>query len=111
MLVGKNMGRKCSHCGNLGHNSRTCTSQKESLRLFGVQLNLSCASSSSSSSSSLVSLKKCFSVDSLSSPSTSSSSSSCSGSLLVPVGENIDKFSNGFLFDGLLGRTQERKKG
>lgn len=110
MLVGKNMGRKCSHCGNLGHNSRTCTSQKESLRLFGVQLNLSCASSSSSSSSSLVSLKKCFSVDCLSSPSTSSSSS-CSGSLLVPVGENIDKFSNGFLFDGLLGRTQERKKG
>ncbi|KAF2304349.1 hypothetical protein GH714_030356 [Hevea brasiliensis] len=103
------MGRKCSYCGSIGHNSRTCTFHKESLKLFGVQLNLTFPSSSSSSSS-LVSLTKSSSVDCLSSPSTASSST-CSRSSLATVEENVDTFSNGYLSDGLLGRTQERKKG
>ncbi|CAI0628359.1 unnamed protein product [Linum tenue] len=48
------MGRKCSHCGNIGHNSRTCNtfrppppsssssspSPSSGLRLFGVQLDM-----------------------------------------------------------------------
>ncbi|CAL0313299.1 unnamed protein product [Lupinus luteus] len=38
------MVRKCSHCGNIGHNSRTCTSLRGTsfvgLRLFGVQLGV-----------------------------------------------------------------------
>ncbi|KAG5110069.1 hypothetical protein JHK82_039292 [Glycine max] len=42
------MGRKCSYCGNFGHNSRTCNTHKRGLKLFGVQLDL-CSSSSSSS--------------------------------------------------------------
>ncbi|XP_010267000.1 PREDICTED: transcription factor MYB1R1-like isoform X2 [Nelumbo nucifera] len=104
------MGRKCSHCGNMGHNSRTCTNYRASavgggLKLFGVQLDLS--------SSSSLALKKSFSMDCL--PSTSSASSSSSSSLSsssrVVADENSDKISNGYLSDGLIGRTQERKKG
>ncbi|XP_065850418.1 transcription factor MYBS3-like [Euphorbia lathyris] len=96
------MGRKCSHCGNLGHNSRTCTSispppptpttPTPTLRLFGVQLNLS--------------IKKSFSMDCLSSPSPSPSPSSSSSSHRLPVDDNPDR--TGYLSDGLL---RERKKG
>ncbi|KAI4347007.1 hypothetical protein L6164_007860 [Bauhinia variegata] len=94
------MGRKCSHCGNIGHNSRTCASFRSTsvgLRLFGVQLDLS---------SSSVAMKKSFSMDSL--PSSSSSPSSSSR---VTIDENSDKTSIGYLSDGLIGRVQERKKG
>ncbi|XP_030485425.2 transcription factor MYB1R1 [Cannabis sativa] len=100
------MGRKCSHCGNIGHNSRTCTTSStmttfvnsnnnnanSSLRLFGVKVDivssspssLTSSSSSSSCSNSNINinvLKKSFSMDclmhsSLSSPSSSPSSSS-----------------------------------
>ncbi|KAI4350727.1 hypothetical protein L6164_005153 [Bauhinia variegata] len=96
------MGRKCSHCGNIGHNSRTCTSFRSTfvgLRLFGVQLDLS---------SSSVAMKKSFSMDSLSS--SSSPSSSFSSSRLT-IDENSDKASIAYLSDGLIGRVQERKKG
>ncbi|CAM8966914.1 unnamed protein product [Rhodiola kirilowii] len=74
------MGRKCSHCGNIGHNSRTCTTttayyHKASpnssteqqlyasaaagggLRLFGVQLIITDMMTSSTSS-----MKKSFSM-------------------------------------------------
>lgn len=77
------MGRKCSHCGNIGHNSRTCSSTTISssttrtstssgggglIRLFGVQLQQQHSISSNS-------MKKCFSMEySLPSPSSSSSS-------------------------------------
>ncbi|XP_048334609.2 uncharacterized protein LOC112492652 [Ziziphus jujuba] len=67
------MGRKCSHCGNIGHNSRTCTNCRSAaatefisrlsrsrsprphpngggLRLFGVQVDIMSSSSSLSSS-------------------------------------------------------------
>ncbi|XP_077217279.1 transcription factor MYBS3-like [Tasmannia lanceolata] len=89
------MGRKCSHCGNNGHNSRTCRGNIGGLRLFGVQLDLDSP------------LKKSFSVESLSSASSSSSSSSSR----VSVDDTSDKVSNGYLSDGLIGRVQERKKG
>jgi len=95
------MGRKCSHCGNIGHNSRTCASFRATnfvgVRLFGVQL----ADISSTSSNSL-SMKKSFSMDSF--PSSSSPSSSFSSS----------RTSIGYLSDsdGLIVGAQEiRKKG
>nr|GMC63542.1 transcription factor MYB1R1-like [Ipomoea batatas] len=69
------MGRKCSHCGSAGHNSRTCTTLKAAsshvnvggLRLFGVELEISSSSSSSA-------MKKSCSLDCLSSSSSLSSS-------------------------------------
>lgn len=100
------MGRKCSHCGHIGHNSRTCTntihkgiSLVGGLRLFGVQLL------HTSSSSSSIAIKKSFSTDCLS-PSSSTSSQ-------VSMDENTNdrKIPNGYLSDGLVSRSQERKKG
>ncbi|KAA8521289.1 hypothetical protein F0562_011965 [Nyssa sinensis] len=97
------MGRKCSHCGNMGHNSRTCTIHKTSLngglRLFGVHLDIT---------SSSIAMKKSFSMDCLL-PSSSTPSSSTSSRLSID--ENSDKLSKGYLSDGLIRRTQERKKG
>ncbi|XWS26717.1 hypothetical protein CRYUN_Cryun26dG0054300 [Craigia yunnanensis] len=97
------MGRKCSHCGNIGHNSRTCTTYRATavggLRLFGVQLDIS---------SSSVSMKKSFSMDCLSSAPPSSPSPSSSR---VSIDENSDKTSIGYLSDCLMGRSPERKKG
>ncbi|KAL3332260.1 hypothetical protein AABB24_032716, partial [Solanum stoloniferum] len=116
------MGRKCSHCGNIGHNSRTCSTFKlgasanivGGLRLFGVQLidipsSSSTSSSSSSSSSSSydhIHLKKSLSLDCMSSPQVSSSSS------LVTLNEKSTTCTNGdYLSDCLLGQPQERRKG
>lgn len=100
-FVWEKMGRKCSHCGNIGHNSRTCTSFREDpapsgLRLFGVHLDIS--------SSFSLAIKKSLSMDAL--PSSASPSSS-----LVSIDE--DKTSLGYLSDGLMGcrPPQERKKG
>lgn len=105
------MGRKCSHCGNIGHNSRTCNASKGPnnnsnnnniggvVRLFGVKLDIS-----SSSSSIPTTIKKSFSVDCFSSSSPTSSSSRGG---LAP-----DKSSSlGYLSDGPLGRPPERRKG
>ncbi|XP_058727241.1 transcription factor KUA1-like [Vicia villosa] len=97
------MGRKCSHCGNIGHNSRTCNTLRGSgnnflgVRLFGVQLDLS---------SSCVSMKKSFSMDSFPTSSSSPTSSFSSSRLIID-----DRISKGYLSDGLIVRTQERKKG
>ncbi|KAK7379945.1 hypothetical protein VNO78_32211 [Psophocarpus tetragonolobus] len=84
------MGRKCSHCGNIGHNSRTCGSLRASfvgvgVRLFGVQLDTSTSSSRS------------LSMDSL--PSSSD--------------DHSDKTSGVYLSDSdcLIVPPQERKKG
>ncbi|CAL4978357.1 unnamed protein product [Urochloa decumbens] len=123
------MARKCSSCGNNGHNSRTCSGHGRvtmaengggvgsgGVRLFGVQLN---AGSSSP-------MKKCFSMECLSSAAppayyaaalaaannnNSSSPSVSSSSSLVSVEETAEKVTNGYLSDGLMGRAQERKKG
>lgn len=105
------MGRKCSHCGNIGHNSRTCTTYRGSfgggLKLFGVQLDIS--------SSPAAMMKKSFSMDCLYTSSSSSSSPSPSSSLSssrISIDENSDKTTiGGYLSDGLIGRAQERKKG
>lgn len=106
------MGRKCSHCGNIGHNSRTCNASKGPnnnnnnniggvVRLFGVKLDIS---SSSSSSSIPTTIKKSFSVDCFSSSSPTSSSSR--------GGPAPDKSSSlGYLSDCPLSRPPERRKG
>ncbi|XP_059657073.1 transcription factor MYBS3-like [Cornus florida] len=112
------MGRKCSHCGNMGHNSRTCMNHRGGLingglKLFGVQLDISNISSSSSFPDAL---KKSFSMDCLmpasSSFVSSSTPSSSTSSLALSIDENFDKMSNnGYVSDGLIKRAQERKKG
>lgn len=118
------MARKCSSCGNNGHNSRTCSGHRcketsisitststscGSLRLFGVQLQVGSAP-----------LKKCLSIECLSpiayygaagatsslSPSRSSSSSS-----LVSIEESSQRITGGYVSDGLMVRVQDRKKG
>ncbi|KAF9680463.1 hypothetical protein SADUNF_Sadunf06G0123700 [Salix dunnii] len=97
------MGRKCSHCSNTGHNSRTCATYRATgaggLRLFGVQLDISSSSAA---------MKKSFSVDCL--PSSSSPSSSLCSSR-VSIDDNSDKTSVDYLSDVLLGPVQTRKKG
>jgi len=116
------MARKCSSCGNNGHNSRTCSGHGgrvsehaaggAGVRLFGVQLHVGPSSP----------LKKCFGMECLSSAAppayfaaalaaSSSSPSVSPASSLVSVEENADKVNNGYLSDGLMGRAQERKKG
>ncbi|KAK4343380.1 hypothetical protein RND71_036474 [Anisodus tanguticus] len=111
------MGRKCSHCGYIGHNSRTCNTLKcasasnfiGGLRLFGVQLDIS-NSSSSSSSSSNHNLKKSFSFDCFAL--TNGYSSSPSPSLNESCKKSATSINNGYLSDGtLVGCVAERKKG
>ncbi|KAJ6330268.1 hypothetical protein OIU76_008977 [Salix suchowensis] len=94
------MGRKCSHCGSGGHNSRTCTAtQKESLRLFGVQLHIPASSSSPATKSSA-------GVDC----SPSSSATPCSTSPQLNTGDSFYLLSSGYLSDCHDGRALERKK-
>jgi len=98
------MGRKCSHCGNIGHNSRTCSSFRATfvgVRLFGVQIHISNSSS--------LTIKKSFSMDSL----LSSSSTSSFSSSRISIDDHPEKSSIGYLSDsdGLIVRAQDRKKG
>ncbi|GLT69979.1 hypothetical protein SLA2020_420870 [Shorea laevis] len=103
------MARKCSHCGNIGHNSRTCAAHKESLvgkfRLFGVQIDLS---SSSSSSPSSCCMTKSLSRDCLSSSSTTASSSSSRVTLDQTFYNMRYQFSS---HDPIIPTNQPRKKG
>ncbi|KAM0822004.1 hypothetical protein ACQ4PT_071798 [Festuca glaucescens] len=115
------MARKCSHCGNYGHNSRTCSStgqqgevmlceggggSSSGLRLFGVQLHVA-AGGSMRKSYSMDCLQLAAARSSLVSPSSSSSSS-----LLLSIDEGLVRASSGYLSDGPRGRlVQERKKG
>ncbi|XP_055819302.1 transcription factor MYBS3-like isoform X2 [Solanum dulcamara] len=110
------MGRKCSHCGITGHNSRTCKTQKTKneyekiinheadptnigmMKLFGVKLEVPPSSSSSSWM-----MKKSLSVGCLSN--SSKISSSKAGSF------NYCDMSNGYLSDVLVGRASYKKKG
>ncbi|XP_010483171.1 PREDICTED: uncharacterized protein LOC104761750 [Camelina sativa] len=90
------MGRRCSHCGNVGHNSRTCSSyHTRVIRLFGVHLDTTNSSPPPPSPPSILAaaMKKSFSMDCL--PACSSSSSSFAG----------------YLSDGLTHKTPDRKKG
>ncbi|KAF7813918.1 transcription factor MYBS3-like [Senna tora] len=93
------MVRKCSHCGKIGHNSRTCTSLR-GLRLFGVQLD-------ASSSSVTIPIKKSLSMESL--PSSSASSSSSSSSSFCHSSDH--RASVGYVSDGLIDAAQDRRKG
>lgn len=71
------------------------------MRLFGMQLEMAASP-----------MKKCFSTDCLTCPAAASSSPSpSSSSSLVSIDETAEKTSNGYLSDGLVVRTQERKKG
>jgi hypothetical protein len=110
------MPRKCSHYGDHGHNQRTCNGliqqevvaqgTKGSLRLFGVQLDLSEHNSSLKSSCSMPCLSPSSFVSSP--PSASASPSSSFSSVLVSMDE---KGSIGYLSDGTVGVSRERKKG
>uniref|UniRef100_A0A804QU51 Transcription factor MYBS3 n=1 Tax=Zea mays TaxID=4577 RepID=A0A804QU51_MAIZE len=134
------MARKCSHCGNYGHNSRTCglglglghreimlceggddNNGRSGLRLFGVQVRIGGGGGAGSAS-----MKKSYSMDCLqlaaphacsslvSSPSSSSlCSSSSPSSLLLSIDDGLQRgAADGYLSDGPHGRAvQERKKG
>ncbi|KAK4283650.1 hypothetical protein QN277_000578 [Acacia crassicarpa] len=96
------MARKCSNCGKIGHNSRTCTSFRGTcvgLRLFGLQLE------TCSVSSCIFDMKKSLSMDSLPASSLSSSPSSSLNS--------AEKSSIEYLSDGLIDvdAAQDRRKG
>ncbi|KAF7029738.1 hypothetical protein CFC21_041417 [Triticum aestivum] len=123
------MARKCSHCGNYGHNSRTCSSAGKQgevmlceggggsssgsgLRLFGVQVHVAAGRSTGAGAS----MRKSYSMDCLQlavAPSSIvSPSSSSSSSVLLSIDEGLERASNGYLSDGPHGRlVQERKKG
>lgn len=99
------MERKCCEGVESEHNSRNSISPRRmvggGLRLFGVQLEMAASP-----------MKKCFSTDCLTCPAAASSSPSpSSSSSLVSIDETAEKTSNGYLSDGLVVRTQERKKG
>ncbi|KAL2516844.1 myb-like transcription factor family protein [Abeliophyllum distichum] len=87
------MGRKCSCCGNIGHNSRTCSSRRRLsknnsgiVKLFGVELSPD------------IGFRKSFSLECLSSS--------------IFADEVSDKISiNGYLSDGLMGTTRAKNKG
>ncbi|KAL0426911.1 UNVERIFIED_CONTAM: Transcription factor MYBS3 [Sesamum latifolium] len=105
------MGRKCSHCGNIGHNSRTCNASGRAsyntgggVRLFGVQIDVV---SSSSSLNINIPIKKSFSLDSLS-ISTPPSSSSTSSSSRLSINDNSN--SIGYLSDGPLPHPSTERK-
>ncbi|KAL3023114.1 hypothetical protein AAZX31_04G050200 [Glycine max] len=109
------IARKCSYCGNLGHNARTCKStlSQGQLKLFGVQLDVSSFSSSSnsfSSSPSYSAMKRSFSTNYLlSSWPSSSVPSSFSSPSLLGANENLD----GYLLNAnsLISTIQDAKKG
>lgn len=105
--------RKCSDCGNVGHNSRTCPNHNSNnnnnnngegrlMKLFGVQLfHLSS------------SIKKSFSVDCLSS--SSHHHHNIIGDEISDINYKFStKFSDGgYLSDGFIATTSSshRKKG
>lgn len=129
------MARKCSHCGNYGHNSRTCGlghreimlceagnnggAASSGLRLFGVQVHVGAGTGGGGGVSMM---KKSYSMDCLqlaaaaaAAPGCSlvSPSSSSSSSMLLSIDEGLERAAaNGYLSDGPHGRVvQERKKG
>ncbi|KAF8696816.1 hypothetical protein HU200_036454 [Digitaria exilis] len=125
------MARKCSHCGNYGHNSRTCgLGHREimlchggdsggaggggggsGLRLFGVQVHATGGGAGSAA------MKKSYSMDclQLAAPagcSLVSPSSSSSSSLLLSIEEGLERAAtNGYLSDGNARVVADRKKG
>lgn len=115
------MGRKCSHCGNIGHNSRTCPTHRRRnagrMKLFGVQLLDPSSSPPPYCNHDKFSMKKSFSVDCLSiSPFNAPSGSKTPACSTSPrdhmfLDKKSGKLSGGYLSDGLIQRSQEKKKG
>ncbi|WVZ69811.1 hypothetical protein U9M48_018540 [Paspalum notatum var. saurae] len=134
------MARKCSHCGNYGHNSRTCgLGHREIImlceggggggggagsgliRLFGVQVHVGAGGAGAGGAVLASAMKKSYSLDclQLATPGCSlvSPSSSSSSSLLLSIEEGLERAAaatnGGYLSDGgPHGRgVQERKKG
>src|ERR1044072_6043382 len=106
------MARKCTYCGNLGHNSRTCNNTRQ-LRLFGVQLEVYNSSSSpptNSYSPSYLTMKRSFSLDYLFSPQTSLFAPSSSS---LPPQLDADQNSDNYIANasGLTSTIQDKKKG
>ncbi|XP_004503538.1 probable transcription factor At5g61620 [Cicer arietinum] len=106
--------RKCSQCGKIGHNSRTCTPFTNiGLRLFGVQLPYNNIPPSSNSVVSNNNIKKSFSMDTFPSP-ISSPSSSLSSSIITNIDEiNHHKSTSNISYpsDCFIGPPQDKKKG
>ncbi|KAL7093741.1 hypothetical protein ACP275_11G058900 [Erythranthe tilingii] len=129
------MGRKCSECGKVGHNSRTCTTSASrsglvaddrdddviinggggGVRLFGVRIDDVIISSSASTSSLIITpMKKTLSFDSLpimilTPPAAPSSSSSSS---IYDNSDNNTFTAGGYLSDDpLIHQPPERRKG
>lgn len=112
------MSRRCSHCGNNGHNSRTCLDSKGGFKLFGVRVSADCCASTSpaaasESSSSLTAMRKSVSMGNLSnygSAEGSSSPLSPSHFEQADLGDPVD----GYASDDLVhtnSSSRERKKG
>uniref|UniRef100_A0A804QI12 Transcription factor MYBS3 n=1 Tax=Zea mays TaxID=4577 RepID=A0A804QI12_MAIZE len=93
------MARKCSSCGNNGHNSRTCGGHSRTAPLPpppAAPAYYAAALAAANSSS----------------PSASASASSSSSLVSVEEAQAPEKMASGYLSDGLVGRAQaERKKG
>ncbi|XP_057440238.1 transcription factor MYBS3-like isoform X2 [Lotus japonicus] len=93
------MARKCTYCGNMGHNSRTCNNTRH-LRLFGVQLDVSSSSLSpltSSYSPSYLTMQRSFSLDYLFAPQSSLSAHSSSSSSSAPPQLDATEKSDNYL--------------
>ncbi|TKY74911.1 Transcription factor MYB1R1 [Spatholobus suberectus] len=106
--------RKCSYCGNLGHNARTCKNFSHGqLKLFGVKLDVYSPSSSSnsfSSSPSYSAMKRSFSTDHLlCSWASSSVPSSSSSPSLLGLNENSDSYLVNA--NSLISTIRDTKKG
>lgn len=112
------MSRRCSHCGNNGHNSRTCLDSKGGFKLFGVRVSADCCASTSpaaasESSSSLTAMRKSVSMGNLSnygSAEGGSSPLSPSHFEQADLGDPVD----GYASDDLVhtnSSSRERKKG
>eukprot|EP00249_Psilotum_nudum_P008273 c21157_g1_i1 orf=1072-1746(-) len=108
------MSRRCSHCGNNGHNSRTCVDK--GFKLFGVRLTEPLAATAAAVASSACSfscaMRKSVSMGNLSSYGYSDAASGLpAGSPEQPC---LDASSDGYVSDDFMhttGGARERKKG
>lgn len=77
------MTRRCSHCSNNGHNSRTCPARGGGVRLFGVRLAEGVAAMKKSAS------MGCLPSSSTSAAACAASSSPAAGAAASPCGDPL----------------------
>lgn len=77
------MTRRCSHCSNNGHNSRTCPARGGGVRLFGVRLAEGVAAMKKSAS------MGCLPSSSTSAAACAASSSPAAGAAASPSGDPL----------------------